>query len=391
MRIRKQFRFEAAHVLPNHKGKCSRLHGHSYRLEVELDGPLAESGPSQGMVLDFFELSAIVNSNVLQALDHVLLNDFIDNPTCERVLNWINFKLTHHLPNLRRLVLWETEASCAVLDIAARAETSKPTQPEAEQLAANRDVGQQSSQHWNDDWDAGSAERLRRIHEVAKASLTSVQALTEYEDGKVARILTIVAFLSAIIGAVFTRFNTDYPWFFFGWRSLIGATYLLFFLYVTLVGVAAALLIYAIRPTFNIPLHWKSKSVTFPSSLFFYRQILKVPIDLWRNAYIELARGDAASLVAFASRNYVDEAYYIAEKIAQKLKTARVGFASLLIGLCVLVVFLILFALCTILVSPVTHATHIPSTSSAPTPNVPMQSHRRIPMLPTPGVHNVHR
>ena len=44
MQIRKQFAFEAAHVLPYHTGKCSRLHGHSYRLEVALEGGLHTSG-----------------------------------------------------------------------------------------------------------------------------------------------------------------------------------------------------------------------------------------------------------------------------------------------------------------------------------------------------------
>src|SRR4051812_35717544 len=50
------------------------------------------------------------------------------------------------------------------------------------------------------------------VHDAARASLNEVKALTEYEDGKVSRLLTIVAFLSAVVAAVFTRFVSDYRW-----------------------------------------------------------------------------------------------------------------------------------------------------------------------------------
>src|SRR5262245_15970721 len=49
-----------------------------------------------------------------------------------------------------------------------------------------------------------------RVHDLARASLNEVKTLTEYEDGKVSRLLTIIAFLSAVVGAVFTRFAGDY-------------------------------------------------------------------------------------------------------------------------------------------------------------------------------------
>ncbi len=41
--LTKTFHFEAAHHLPGHRGKCARLHGHSYRLEVTLRGPIKDS------------------------------------------------------------------------------------------------------------------------------------------------------------------------------------------------------------------------------------------------------------------------------------------------------------------------------------------------------------
>jgi 6-pyruvoyltetrahydropterin/6-carboxytetrahydropterin synthase len=115
VQIRKHFTFEAAHVLPHHLGKCRHLHGHSYRLEVAVDGPLLLSGPAQGMVVDFSEISQIVNADVIEILDHSLLNDLIPNPTAELIVSWIWERLAPRLPGLSELVLWETPTECAVL------------------------------------------------------------------------------------------------------------------------------------------------------------------------------------------------------------------------------------------------------------------------------------
>ncbi len=115
MQIRKQFSFEAAHVLPHHTGKCSRLHGHSYRLDVTVEGPLATAGAATGMVVDFDELSQIVRTTIIDALDHRHLNDIIDNPTSENIVLWIWRRLATPLPQLTELTLWETARACAIL------------------------------------------------------------------------------------------------------------------------------------------------------------------------------------------------------------------------------------------------------------------------------------
>ena len=115
MQIRKHFRFEAAHVLPYHDGKCSRLHGHSYRLEVAVRGPLQGDGPARGMIEDFDVLARIVRREVIDVLDHQSLNEIIENPTCELIVAWIWERLKRALQGLDELVLWETATSCAVL------------------------------------------------------------------------------------------------------------------------------------------------------------------------------------------------------------------------------------------------------------------------------------
>lgn len=115
MQIRKRFRFEAAHVLPHHPGKCARLHGHSYRLDVAVRGPVQDAGPAAGMIVDFDTLAALVRGEIIEALDHRHLNELIENPTCERIVLWIWERLARVLPGLDELVLWETATSCAVM------------------------------------------------------------------------------------------------------------------------------------------------------------------------------------------------------------------------------------------------------------------------------------
>lgn len=120
-RISKTFRFEAAHRLPDHKGKCARPHGHSYRLEVMLRGPVQETpgAPSHGMVMDFSDLSALVKEAILERLDHQDLNEVTGiYTTAENLVYWIwdellNAGLPAHL--LYCLRLWETESCYAEL------------------------------------------------------------------------------------------------------------------------------------------------------------------------------------------------------------------------------------------------------------------------------------
>lgn len=81
--IAKSFAFEAAHLLPKHKGKCKDLHGHRWEGEVSL---LCSSEDLQdGMVIDFAELKSIINKVVVEKYDHKNLNLFFEDPTCELI------------------------------------------------------------------------------------------------------------------------------------------------------------------------------------------------------------------------------------------------------------------------------------------------------------------
>ena len=102
-------------MLPHHPGKCSRLHGHSYRFEVAIEGPLLEGGPATGMVRDFDEIAAVVKPAVVDRLDHASLNDLMPNPTAEHIALWIWNELEPRLPGLCEIVVWETRTACAVV------------------------------------------------------------------------------------------------------------------------------------------------------------------------------------------------------------------------------------------------------------------------------------
>lgn len=82
--------FAAAHRLPDHEGKCCRLHGHTYGLEVTVEGTPQQSGPAAGMIMDFAELRQRVGELIVEPLDHQLLNDILDFvPTSEAVAAWV--------------------------------------------------------------------------------------------------------------------------------------------------------------------------------------------------------------------------------------------------------------------------------------------------------------
>lgn len=103
--VTRAFTFDAAHVLPWHPGKCSRLHGHTYRLEVSITGPL----DSSGVVVDFGDIKKAVATAVMEPLDHTLLNDTVENPTAERLALHILEQLRTAGLRPSRVRLWETD------------------------------------------------------------------------------------------------------------------------------------------------------------------------------------------------------------------------------------------------------------------------------------------
>lgn len=72
-KIAKEFQFDACHMLDGHNGKCHNLHGHTYRLLVEISDELITNGSSADMVMDYADLKLIVNQQIVDQLDHAFL------------------------------------------------------------------------------------------------------------------------------------------------------------------------------------------------------------------------------------------------------------------------------------------------------------------------------
>lgn len=108
MELRKSFQFEAAHALPNVPAghKCRRLHGHSFVVEIVVDGPL---DPQFGWVMDYADIKAAFKP-LWEQLDHHYLNEIpgLENPTSEVVALWIWERLKPRLPLLTEIVVAET-------------------------------------------------------------------------------------------------------------------------------------------------------------------------------------------------------------------------------------------------------------------------------------------
>jgi 6-pyruvoyltetrahydropterin/6-carboxytetrahydropterin synthase len=111
--IFKAFTLESAHRLPNVPAghKCARVHGHSFRVEVHVAGPV---DPRLGWVMDFADLKRAFEP-LFERLDHRYLNDVpgLENPTSENLARWIWRELAPALPQLARVVVHETCTSGA--------------------------------------------------------------------------------------------------------------------------------------------------------------------------------------------------------------------------------------------------------------------------------------
>jgi len=134
--VTKIFRFEAAHALFDYQGPCSRIHGHSYELHVQV-GSVEESGrylSGTGILYDFKALKNLVQEAVIRHLDHKLIVSekflsktkpqlqpdsvfvFRAEPSAENLLLFMRLEIQKVLPiqiKLLSLRLWETGDSYA--------------------------------------------------------------------------------------------------------------------------------------------------------------------------------------------------------------------------------------------------------------------------------------
>jgi 6-pyruvoyltetrahydropterin/6-carboxytetrahydropterin synthase len=108
--------FASAHTLRDYPGACSRMHGHNWKLEVEVR---AERLDASGMGMDFKAIRR-TTQEVTALLDHQYLNDIPPfdriNPTAENIAAWlhqeISLRLNHGPVRVQAVTLWETERAC---------------------------------------------------------------------------------------------------------------------------------------------------------------------------------------------------------------------------------------------------------------------------------------
>ncbi len=115
--VTKVFTFDSAHHLNNYIGKCSNIHGHTYKLEITLKGNTDENG----LIIDFHDIDRLVSTKILEQIDHKNLNDVFDfNPTCENTGLWIWDKAVSVFGGMNvtveKLVLWETPTSSITIN-----------------------------------------------------------------------------------------------------------------------------------------------------------------------------------------------------------------------------------------------------------------------------------
>jgi 6-pyruvoyltetrahydropterin/6-carboxytetrahydropterin synthase len=96
--LSKTFRIEAAHLLPQapEGHKCRRLHGHSYSIQIAIEG---EVDPRTGWLLDYADIGEAF-APLREQLDHRYLNEVegLENPTSEILAAWIWVRLRDKLP-----------------------------------------------------------------------------------------------------------------------------------------------------------------------------------------------------------------------------------------------------------------------------------------------------
>jgi 6-pyruvoyltetrahydropterin/6-carboxytetrahydropterin synthase len=105
-RIEKEFAFEASHSLDSlpEGHQCRRLHGHSYRVRLVLEGTALDD---HGFVQDFGTLD-VIQKWIKETLDHRHLNDLLTPSSAEHLAFWIFDRWVRHMPRLAEVRVSET-------------------------------------------------------------------------------------------------------------------------------------------------------------------------------------------------------------------------------------------------------------------------------------------
>jgi hypothetical protein len=188
--------------------------------------------------------------------------------------------------------------------------------------------------------------------QMSERSLIEVKHLTEYEDEKANRILTAIAFLSALAGVLYVGLlqgNRTAGILTVTKDSWVILYHLVFGIYCLMTILGALLVINSVRPRFNVPKGWeasqksnkaKVESFKIPSSFLFFEKILAVKPREWASAFTKQTISDIQTQYI---KNYIHESYLVADKIRIKLKTLQAGMWLLQIAVLALAFWILIF------------------------------------------------
>ncbi len=203
--------------------------------------------------------------------------------------------------------------------------------------------------------------REQAVHDMALAGLNQVKASTEYDDARA--LLTIVAFLTALAGAVFNRFSSTYelP----QWRQMTShwdrfwpaVTYAMFGAYAVIVAISAYVIFGAMKPRSQSS-DLRSGRNLRPKVLNLHARIASTQPQAWGQSLVELANDSAVgsdSLTAHYAKHYILETYLVADQIALKLKKAAPAVRWLQLSMLFLAGFIVSYGATLVFLAPGIH------------------------------------
>ena len=197
---------------------------------------------------------------------------------------------------------------------------------------------------------------------LGRESLDEVKSLTEYQDVKTSRLLTIIAFLTAAAGVVFSKIFDVYPlhqyYRFDTWNPslLVVLVYGLFALFLFFVALGSLVSFHAMRTRFLWDKDEKPKvtdkdenlkvTKTKVKSFLFFQSIIKSKPEEWADAFLDPKHKTQpnSTLPEQYFRNYIAESYFIAAKLADKLRYLEPAQDLLLLSVKILIIWIISIA-----------------------------------------------
>lgn len=248
-----------------------------------------------------------------------------------------------------------------------------------------------ASQHWT----KLKADDLEDAIKLARQSLDESKDQTEYQDQKATRLLTVTTFLTALSGALFTRFNDAYPlgsvWDRSWWEiGLLLLGYGVFGLFLLSALAGALVTFHATRTRFKYPKQESAaRDAGDPKSRLFYSGIISIRPRAWAGAFVgaPAAVGDPPTLREDIAQSYyrdlVGEAYLVAAKTADKLRYLEPAQSLLSLSLKCLLIWLVLLPVIAVAVD-VKKAEVTPLQVTVSTPETPIAVDARVTSLPLP-------